>query len=79
MSDLYKNWESSPLKLFRIFNHYQMDIAIICVKPGMKADRWEHFLFNSSLNTCRERIKYVLRPAEHTHTLNMPSIWKVTW
>ena len=36
-----------------------MDIANICVRPGVKGDRWEFFLHNSSINTCRERIKYV--------------------
>ena len=59
ISNLYRDWETSLLKPFRIFNHYRMDVATICVKPGVKGDQWEHFLHKSSLNTCRERIKHV--------------------
>ena len=71
ISDLYKDWETSPLKPFCIFNRYRMDVATICVKPGVKGDRWEHSLHNSSLNTCRERIKYGRTYAYLEHAFNL--------
>ena len=36
-----------------------MDIANICVRPGVKGDCWDFFLHNSSINTCQERVKHV--------------------
>ena len=59
ITNLYSNWTTSESKSFKIFNHYRMDIATVCVKPGVKGDRWEHFLHHSFINTYRERIKFV--------------------
>ena len=59
ITDLYSNWETSISKSFRIFNQYCMDIATVCVKPSVKGGCWEHFLHNSSINTCRKRVKHV--------------------
>ena len=39
ITDLYSNWTTSESKSFQIFNHYRMDIATVCVKPGIKGDR----------------------------------------
>ena len=45
ITDLYKGWETSTSKIFRIFNRYRMDIANVCVKlsASREISRWEFF------------------------------------
>ena len=56
ITDLYKNWKSSSSKTFLFFRKYLDNITDICVRPTVE-DKKNFFLYNSSINTCRERIK----------------------
>jgi hypothetical protein len=56
ITSLYKRWDSSPSRTFSIFRHYWRDLADICTSQRLGQDRYNFFLLNSSMNTCRERI-----------------------
>ena len=53
---LYENWQSSNHKCFRIFSKYIHSIVSVCVSDSVDNDM-THFLYRSSPNTCKDRIK----------------------
>ena len=53
---LYKDWETSESPIFHIFRTYSTPIMKVCVHDSVD-DREEHFMFHSSVNTCKERIR----------------------
>ena len=53
---LYENWQSSNHKSFRIFSKYVYDIVNVCVSDSVE-NGMTHFLYKSSPNTCKERLK----------------------
>jgi hypothetical protein len=57
---LYSNWKTSSFRLFTLFRKYSPEICDICVKSTNttgNTDKMDFFIYQSSLNTCRERIK----------------------
>ena len=56
ISRLYENWRTSSAPTFTVFRKYSQDIANICVSEQME-NSFDFFLYKSSLNTCRERIR----------------------
>ena len=56
ITSLYENWKSSQHSCFRIFNKYIDQILQVCVSDSMD-NSMTHFLYRSSPNTCKERLK----------------------
>jgi len=56
ITSLFKDWETSTSDIFTIFRTYSPSIINTCVHESIE-NRTEHFLFESSPNTCKERIR----------------------
>ena len=56
ITSMYENWQSSHQKCFKVFSKYATAIAEVCVSDTVD-NGMTHFLYRSSPNTCKERIK----------------------
>lgn len=56
ITSLYQNWKDSASPVFKIFNKYSTSISNVCVHESVD-NRFDHFMFHSSPNTCKERIR----------------------
>ena len=59
VASLFENWQSSSAKPFTTFRHYLSPLVNICVQNNT-GNNTDFFIRESSINTCRERIKEII-------------------
>jgi len=58
ITNIYKNWKTSPSKIFRFSRKYQEDICNVCVSEQVDNHMY-FFMEKSSLNTRRKKNQYI--------------------
>ena len=83
ITHLFRNWKSSDLTSFKVFNKYLQDFTEICTPPPDSQQQTitnptKHFIFKTSINRSRDLIKQhtsiYLRQLLERHILHEPQL-----